>query len=49
MLAVIQGLFGELDQSSAEDIRQNVRQRAERLTSLFSRQVGVGARSSNII
>ena len=49
MLAVIHGLFGELDQPNAEDIRQHVRQRAERLASLFSRQVGVGARSSNII
>ena len=49
MLAVIHGLFGELDQPNAEDIRQHVRQRADRLTSLFSRQVGVGARSSNII
>ena len=41
MLAVIHGLFGELDQPNAEDIRQHVRQRADRLTSLFSRQVGV--------
>ena len=49
MLAVIHGLFGELDQSNVEDIRQNVRQRAEHLTALFTRQVGAGARSSNII
>jgi hypothetical protein len=36
MLAVIHDLFGELDQTNAEDIRQHVRQRAERLTSLFT-------------
>jgi len=36
MLAVIHGLFGELDQSYAEDIRQHVRQRAEQLTSLWA-------------
>ena len=45
MLAVIHGLFGELDQSNVEDIRQ----RAEQLTALFTRQFGAGARSSNII
>lgn len=45
MLAVIHGLFGELDQSNVEDIRQ----RAEQLTALFTRQFGDGARSSNII
>lgn len=49
MLAVIHGLFGELDQSSVEDIRQSVRQRAEQLTALFTSQAGAGARSSNII
>jgi len=49
MLAVIHGLFGELEQSNVEDIRQHVRQRAEQLTALFARQVGVGAGSSNII
>lgn len=36
MLAVIHGLFGELDGSNAGDIRQHVRRRAERLTSLFT-------------
>lgn len=36
MLAVIHDLFGELDESNAEDIRQHVKQRAERLTSLFT-------------
>jgi len=36
MLAVIHDLFGELDQSNAEGIRRHVRQRAERLTSLFT-------------
>ena len=48
MLAVIHGLVGELDQSNVKDIRQHVRQRAEQLTALFTRQVGAGARSSNI-
>ena len=49
MLAVVHGLFGELDQSNVEDIRQHVKQRAVHLTALFTRQVGAGARSSNII
>ena len=49
MLAVIHDLFGELDQSNVEDIRQHVRQRAEQLTALFTRQFGNSARSSNII
>ena len=49
MLAVIHGLFGELDQSNVEDIRQHVKQRAVHLTALFTRQAGAGARSSNII
>ena len=49
MLAVVHGLFGELDQSNVEDIRQHVKRRAVNLTALFTRQVGAGAQSSNII
>ena len=49
MLAVVHSLFGELDQSNVEDIRQHVKQRAEHLTALFTRQVGAGTRSSNVI